>query len=351
MRPAVSITNITTIILWMLIVISPCSRADESARLRKEALATMENIVPCASATPTLAKITFGNNHAIWGRIFADQQIAALVAVDVAVHRDDEWPEDATLFLLLWQNGWRFRQLVGKVSGATSSIDLPRFHKLKWDWDVKHRLSPESYYVLSRCELYPAGDHLSWFCDPKSHTLVPTGWRKDAIPSLSGTTITFRHQDKPGYTPDIYEIFEFKDHPGNLIASFDDNNINGHPTGNGFLIRDVRSGKMISWWFWKKKSVDWKQPEQYAVSRRKPEDDGANSTQDAVVTFDWCGVENYRSENDYFVWRLTGLEKDALWGIWDDGEKPKMPVPQSAKVIGSPEAVEKFTWPPLPVKK
>ncbi len=316
---------------------------NKPARLREMALATMENIVPHNPADGAMAKITFGNNHAIWGKIFGDEQVAALVAVDISVHPDNDWPEDATLFLLLWQDGWRFRQLVGKVSSATSTDDLVQFHIEKWDWDIKRRPSPETYYVLSRRELYPAGDHLSWLCDPKSHTLVPTGWRKDAIPSVSGSTITFEHQDKPGFGPVIYNIYSFSDHPGELIASFDTDDINGQPSAHGFAVRDIKSGKMVSWWFWMKGHSDG----QYAVSRHGPGIGGAYPSEDATVYFDWPDIGAYRRDTDYFLWRLAGLQRNATWGIWDQDEKPEVSLPRSVKVTGLPDAVEKFTWPPL----
>ena len=340
MRTAICARGVLTICLLVCWTGSLDASDNNAARLREEALAAMENVVPHAPTAGTLTRVTYGNNHAIWGRIFGDQQIAALVAVDIAVHSNDRWPEDATLFLLLWQNGWKFRQLVGKVSSATSAGTELQIET--WDWNVKRRLSPETYYVVSRLELYPAGDHLSWLCNPKSHTLLPTGWRKDAIPSLSDSAITFQHADKPGFSPTIYDVFKFTDRPGDLIASFESDSINGPPFGQAFTVRDFRTGKMESWWFWMKGHSDW----QYAVSRRGPAIGGSNPPEDAVATFDWGDDESYH-EADYFLWRLTGLGPNALWGIWDQDEKPERPLPRSVKVTGLPEAVEKFTWPPM----
>lgn len=314
---------------------------NNAARLRAEALATMDNVVPHAPAAGTLATVTYGNDHARWGKIFGDQQIAALVAVDISVHPDNDWPEDATLFLLLWQNGWKVRQLVGKVSSVVSTDDLVQFHNDKWDWEVKRRRSPETYYVISRLELYPAGDHLSWLCDPKSHSLVPTGWRKDAIPSLSGSTITFQHADKPGFSPTKYDVFRFTDHPGELIASFDTDDINGQPAAHGFAVRDMKSDKMESWWFWMKGHNDG----QYGVSRHGPGSGGAYPPEEATVYFDWPDGGGYRQDTDYFLWRLAGLQRNATWGVWDQDGKPEVALPRSVKVTGLRQAVEKFTWP------
>ncbi len=185
--------------------------------LQRRALALMTDITPHEPVTGTPIKVSYPTDHAFWGTLFGDKQIAALVAVDLTQGKDHDPGDNADLCLLLWdhEHGWKFRQRVGKV---TSTVDSEQH----WSWAVKHREPSGAWYVVSRLDLYPPGEHLSWVCDAKTRTLIPTTWPRGAIPSISGDTITFTRQDKPGYSPTIRDIYRFRDQPAERVASCSD---------------------------------------------------------------------------------------------------------------------------------
>jgi hypothetical protein len=75
--------------------------------------------------------------------------------------------------------------------------------------------------------------------------------------------------------------------------------------------------------------------------------------QDATLDVHW-GTESYPNTATHFlVWRLTGLERKAQLGIWDEDNAKETPdwekwanqKPAQVVVTGIPEAVKVFSWP------
>ena len=78
--------------------------------------------------------------------------------------------------------------------------------------------------------------------------------------------------------------------------------------------------------------------------------------QDAALDVQW-GTESYPNTATHFlVWRLTGLERTAQLGIWEEDEAKETPdwekwanqKPAQIVVTGIPEAVKAFSWPVNP---
>ncbi len=111
------------------------------------------------------------------------------------------------------------------------------------------------------------------------------------------------------------------------------------------VIQNNQSGKMVPWWIWRKQPVDLKDPDTFAISRQGPPAAHSFPPEEGVATFDWGVDETDGSYRDYFLWRLTGLGRNALLGIWDEPSSEERRVPRRVRVTGSPDIVERFTWP------
>jgi hypothetical protein len=310
---------------------------ENSSSLEERALRVMADIVPVELEAGTFAKVTFEGNQARWGRIFGDQEVAALVAISEKKSPANS-SENAELCLLLWQDGWQFVQHVGKVSGSIGYDGQP-------DWVLKTGSSPRAIYLVSKLELYPSGEHASWLCDPQRHRLIPTGWRTDAIPSISGNTITFTSQKNPGYTPIIREVCRFDGKPSAPIVTITQEDDTAHNSAPVVTVHGSKADETVTWKVWKKSRDYNHRNEVYALSRTKGEKTAGPPKEDVTVTFDWEGSDYPYSPTAFLLWRLTGLDRNALEGVWNQDESRTVVMPRSAKVTGSPQDVQRFGWP------
>ncbi len=296
----------------------------------------MVDIAPHEPVAGAPIKVSYAADHAFWGTIFGDNQIAALVAVDLGRGKEHEPGDNADLCVLLWEHGWKFRQWVGKVSATVDSA-------MQWNWAVKHRTPTGVWYVVSHLNFYPAGEHPSWLCDPKTHTLLSTGWPKDSIPSISGDTITFTHEDKPGYSSPIQDIYRFTDRPTDHVATRGDNNADSHGAGDVLTLWDRHPERICTWQV--RETILKNLSTRYLLCRSGGKQASQPFREDAVAEFDW-GDQQDSHNPTLFLWqRLSGLSDNALRGEWDQDGKSDAKPPRRVTVAGLPEAVQRFSWP------
>ena len=315
-------------------------------QIKRSALEIMEDVVPHQPATDELVRIYGGKICAIWGKIFGDAQFGALVAVQNAA---GEPGSSADLCLLLWQDGWKFVQSVGKVP----SRNRADYHEQEWDWRIMRHLPNGPFYVINNFDVYGTSNrqHLSWICDPKTHSLRPTGWPKDARPSISGTTITFRRWEKSEYATTVYEIDQFSGKPGKCIAAYSITYDEGRRACITIRIPDPATGKLVTW------RMTQSPPEYHdRFSLCYSPTDGTLEPfhEDATVDVLW-GKDQYPTDAiSFLIWRLTGIKKTAQQGMWDEemdrekkGGRDNLEITKPAKtvVVGIPEAVKAFSWP------
>ena len=296
--------------------------------MKARALAVMSDIVPQEPVSDMPVEVTYQEVHADWGALFGDGRVAALVALKLAPDQAKEQPEEAELCLLRWEQGWKFQQWVGRISPDN-------------DWALKRGAPRQAWYVVSRRSSYPAGEHLSWWCDAKTHTLLPTGWPKNAVPSISADTITFSRQDKPGYSPTIRDIYRFTDQIGARVATCTDEP-ELHRIGTQLTVWEVGSDKAVTW---QARQLGYAFPARYALCRQDGALPAEPFREDAVATFDGGSDSIIRGPTQFLWWRLTGLGANALNGVWDQDGKEETALPRNVTVSGIPEAVRRFTWP------
>jgi hypothetical protein len=322
--------------------------------MQAAALRLMEDIVPQSPASDTLVRVSGEHAHAIWGKIFGDSQIGALVALTREKSKEDD---DASLCLLLWQDGWKFKGWAGKVSSSKYPSEWAQVDSLSWDWALKRRTPNGPYYVVSGLDVNRLSyqQHPSWLCDPKTHSLQSTGWPEDAIPSLFGQTITFERCIKSGYAPDVFEIDAFDGKPGKNLAV-----CTGMYEGSVPLVTvsmpDPTTGKRITWRIMPQNTQFEAGHDRRLLCLSKGDTNLEPFHQDATLDVRW-GTESYPNTATHFlVWRLTGLERAAQMGIWEEDEEQETPEwdkwadqkPAQVIVTGIPEAVRAFSWPVNP---
>jgi hypothetical protein len=322
----------------------------DQEHLQQRAIMLMEDVVPHVPVSNSTVQIYDDQDCAICGPFFGDGQIGALVAV----RPDKAKPgNDADLCLLLWKDGWKFAQWAGKVQWEPSATQVSPGETQNWIWGIKQRAPDAPYYVISSFDVNGLSyrDHFSWLCDPKTHSLLPTSWPKNAIPSLSGDTITFQRCEKSGYAPMVFEIDEFDGKPGKNLATYSAQYEQGRPSIT-LSMPDSATGKRITW-----RIVPATAPFEARHARSSlcysPSDVNLEPFhEDATVDVQW-GEDPYPNDaTNFLIWRLTGIERNAQMGIWDEdatgSNKPweKMTQkPARAVVTGIPEAVKAFSWP------
>jgi|GEM_PF-2345295 len=330
---------------------SPKSGPESLAALKARALRAVADIDPSRLHPGTLANIETQGHRGICGSIFGDDQLGALVAV-----RSNSRDSKVELCLLLWQNGWKFRQDVGQVPAESTSYSSPC-------WTIKMSPSPRRCYVVGTPDYYPSHEYVSWLCDPRTHHLEPTGWPMDAVPSISGDTITFTFRGSRG----VLDIRSFRDGRVRERIATVTQPMPGPPSPGGPVVTVWNHGKPVTWQIWNKSQYSY-QGDLFALSRTPSDQPAAHPREDILVKFDWEGVEGY-SADLYLLSRITGLGVDALRGIWDtapapepepdeipinedlvqggptQGEENKIVPPRSATVTGPPDAVSLLQWP------
>ncbi len=308
------------------------------AAIKARALAILSDVVPQRPVADTPATLNYQEAYVCWGSLFGDEQVAALVALENGKDWDQNWGNKADLCLLCWEpSGWKFAQWVGQITSG-ASVEANR------DWALKRRGPKQAWYVLSRQSLYPGGEHLSWRCDAETHTLLPTGWRKDALPSIAADTITFAREDKPGYSPRIRDIYRFTDQVGARLATcVDEPEL--HLIGTQITIWEAGSDKAVTWQTRPAKPEVGSRLVRYTLCRSDGEQPAKSFREDAVATFNGGGDTIIRGPVQFLWWRLTGLSANAINGVWDQDETQETILPQSVTVSGLPEAMRRFTWP------
>ena len=320
--------------------------------IKQAAMALMEDVVLHSPVSDEMTKISNVRSRAIWGPIFGDAQIGALVAVQPNARTTGD---DAELCLLLWQDGWKFAQWVGKVSWE-------RRDQQDWDWGIKRRAPKGAYYVIDSLDPNALSyrEHLSWYCDPQTHSLLPTGWPKDALPSISGKTITFQRCERSGYTPTVFEIDEFNSAPGKNIAIYSNTYAEGHRERITISVPDPTTGKRVTWRISQPPPIYEPYHDRFSICYSPTDGKVEPFHEDATVDVQWGKGQYPTDATSFLVWRLTGIEKTAQHGRWDEDilrEKKAGRVnfditkPLKAVVLGIPEAVQAFSWPSDQVEK
>ncbi len=322
------------------------SKPGEPEHQRQSAMALMEDIVPHSPVSDEMTKISNEQSRAIWGRVFGDAQIGALVAV-----KSDEvnGENDAELYLLLWQDGWRIAQLVGKVSWGTGD-------EYDWNWKIKRRIADGAYYVINRSDLNAISyrEHLSWLCDPQTHSLVPTGWPKDAIPSISGSTIAFVRCEKSGNATMVREINEFDSVPGKNIAIYSITYSPEHRVRITISIPDPTTGKRVTWRISQAPPKYEPYHNRFSLCYSATDGELEPFHEDATVDVEWKEGQYPTNAISFLIWRLTGLDFAAQSGQWDEDilrekregrDNLEIKKPLKAVVLGIPEAEKAFSWP------
>ena len=313
--------------------------ANDLPALKRRALAVMRDIVPSPAAMKTIAQVSVENDRALWGYIFGDKEVGALVAVQMQKLKPNQPREDADLCLLLWKDGWQFEQRAGKVS-ANENDDGNAL-----DWALKERRVTDTFYIISGLDLNASGRRLSWFCNPEKHRLVPTGWRTGYLPSISGDTITFFGWEKPGYSPLVWEIHRFDGTVGPLLARITGEDANHRDLGRFIAVPTPDQRGWETWRIWDRSQEYHFQRTIYGLARIKGDNIAGTPEGEATAEFSRTGG-NYTTSL-FLEWRLTGLSTEALEGKWDQDARRNFPKPEWVKITGDAEAVERFSWPPL----
>lgn len=191
------------LLVLFLIAFSVVARGDDKGtaialdqeRLQQRAMVLMEDVVPHLPASHLMVQIYDDQDCAICGSFFGDGQVGALVAV----RPDKAKPgDDADLCLLLWNDGWKFAQWAGKVQWEPSATQWSPDETQNWIWGIKQRAPDAPYYVISSFDLNGLSyrDHFSWFCDPKTHSLLPTGCRSTLKAQMSAEHPLHYSQDE-----------------------------------------------------------------------------------------------------------------------------------------------------------
>jgi hypothetical protein len=328
----------------------------DQEQLKQSAMMLLEDVVPHAPVSDAMVKVSSEGGHAIWGKIFGDDQIGALVAVKSDKAKTDD---DADLCLLLWDDGWKFVQWAGKIPKFEAPVTSGSLDPQDWNWALKRRVPGDPYYVVSGLDLNTLSyqKHPSWLCDPKTHSLPSTGWPTDAMPSLSGQTITFRRCAKSGYAPFVFEIDEFDGKPGkNLVTYTDDYGGGGRPSLLTVTMPDPVTGKRVTWRIAPSTAKYEAGHDKRLLCYSPIEGTLEPFHEDAAVDVQW-GTQSYpNSATNFLIWRLTGIERNAQMGIWDEdivneSEQWKNTVnlkPAQTVVTGIPAAVKAFSWPLSP---
>jgi hypothetical protein len=328
--------------------------AADSSRQEKEfirrALATMQDVAPLGPVQAPFLQIHSDDCHGWWGNLFGDDQPAALIAVEPRGNgKNDSWG-DARLFLLLWNNGWQMTQQIGSVAAwrddrwwNDDSFDISGRNQ---DWCLKVTAGSHHCYLLSGS--HPNNttvDQQSWRLDPSAHDLKPTGWPRDAWPSISAKSITLLRR------PNNRQIIETVHHFDGSIAAeiitiqteYDARN-----AATVTLTQPAQKDRPATAWLIRTSSYDSiKKLHKYSICRRSPPADVAAFEENAVAEISWG--DQYVVDSSaarYLFHRLTGLGRAAYDSQWDQDETQKLLLPKSVRVTGDPEAVKLFSLDP-----
>ena len=198
-------------------------------------------------------------------------------------------------------------------------------------------------------------EHFSWFCDPQTHSLRPTGWPKDALPSISGTTITFQRCEKSGYAPAVFAIDAFDGAPGKNIATYSNTYAEGHRACITISIPDSATGKRFTWRISQLPQKYEPHHDRFSLCYSLTDGKLEPFHEDATVDVQWEKGLYSSDAISFLIWRLTGIEKSAQQGHWDEdilretkAGRVNLDVkkPLKTDVVGIPEAVKAFAWPP-----
>jgi len=296
------------------------------------ALVTMSDIVPRVPVAAPFLQIHKDDCHGWWGNLFGDDQAAALIAVEpMGNGKKDSSFVGAHLFLLLWQNGWQMAQEIGPVAAWKVQFFSPY-----QGWCLKVRAGTRECFLLSHSDINAAWDQQSWLLDSSAHNLKVTGWPRDARASISAATITLVRslQGRPATRVVHHFDGQIGDEIITVCAEYDSHNI---PTET--LTQPKREKQPSTSWLVRPKSSDsLKKIDRYSICHRSPSMNAAPFEEHAVIDFSWGEDNEESSASLYLFHRLTGLNRAAYFGEWDQDETRKLLVPKSVKVTGDQEA-------------
>jgi hypothetical protein len=317
-------------------------RPKNAAALEALALELMADIVPHEPVSEDFAEVSADGGLARWGHLFGDAEIAAVVAVGFTKESTG-----VDLCLLRWEGAWKLTQWIGR----TPTFSFSGSATAGTDWAIRQHVASHTFYVVGGLStLYAPRDHPSWLCDPKTHTLAPTGWR-DAIPLVNNDIITFTFADKPGYSTEYHKVHRFKDgKPDEWLGTWWEE---GHQPNIVMAIAVPRKAgeKPVTWRVRKSKKPAPRDGEAFALCRSENDKEGEPFREDATMECYWEGLNGWGF--GIVLRRLLGLKERTAPEKWDwdyEERAPRWgagelhPPLKRVTVTGLPEAVEKFSW-------
>ena len=306
----------------------------EIADIKAASLVLLRDIKPARKPGAPMETMEMDGAVIHWGYLFGGNETTGLVNLAPSKPPDDWGDENPPKYLsfFAWEKGqWVFRQCLG------NAYDLFIDH---------HRGSPA--YFLQAGHRIPDwhGEFLSWYYDPVSKKLIPTGFKQWGPFYISGGYLcTTRGYEHTGHY-DTTWIYSYKNgNQGPLLGC-----ISLHDAEDFTItFRNPKSGRMESWAF----CPDKNDPLHISVHAvPKPTDtyypynaaDGPQSAELVIASNDDIVPE------DYFFEFLTGLDPDLIDTHneqWRDDLPKRPPLKRlRIKASGNPEIVALFQPPP-----
>lgn len=314
---------------------------DSSKPDEARAISLMADIRPQSAVAHPFLMIHGDDCHGVWGNFFGDNEPAALIGVEPRGNAKVKKPVQAELMLLLWDKQWQVVQRLGKMDPMPES----RYASDYSPWTLKQRKDRDEVFLLGRMDLNTSEDKLSWRLDVATHRLAPTGWPKDAVPSISGDTITFS-RFQPGKGPSVNTICRYDGKVGNEIITITDEYDSKHVPTVTMTLPASPEKAAVSWRIRAKSSGYYPTHDLYELCRTSPPDKGAAFVAQAELICDWGEEHGDLSAARYLFHRLTGLGRASFDGSWDEDNSRKLLIPKRAAVTGDAEAAHLFELQP-----
>jgi hypothetical protein len=306
------------------------------------ATSLMADILPHTSVAFPFLMIHGDDCHGMWGNLFGDNIAAALIGVEPLGNAHSKTPAPSELFLLLYDKHdkrWRVEQHLGQMEPMTetarASEDAP--------WLLKQRKGGLDVFLLGRMDLNNGEDRLSWRLDPRSHRLMPTGWPKDAVPSISENAITFR-RFQPGRGPLVKTIFRYEERVGDELISISEQYDQQHIPTVTLSLPASKNGTATSWRIRAKGAGYQTTHDLYELCRTTPPEAEAAFVPHAVMTFEWDDEHGDLSAARFIAQRLAGVGRASYDGVWDGEDSRQLLLPKSVSVTGDTEAKNLFSF-------
>ncbi|WP_395749163.1 hypothetical protein [Prosthecobacter sp.] len=349
MSSAFPLPILAATLLWSSLAIAADPSRQEKEFIRR-AIATMQDVAPRGPVQAPFIQIHSDDCHGWWGNLFGDNQPAALIAVEPRGNGKNASRDDASLFLLLWKNGWQVARQIGSVAASHDdrwwNDDGFDISGLEQNWCLK--VIPESracYLLIGPSMHRPVADHQSWRLDPSDHDLKPTGWPKDASVSISANSITMT--GPPNNHKVIETIHHFDGTIGAEIITIQTESDSPNITTVTFTLPEQKHRPATAWLIRHKSYDSTKKVHVYSVCHRLPSAAATAFEENAVLQVYWG--DQYAEDHSaarYLFHRLTGLGRAAYDAQWDQDEKQKLLLPKRVGVTGDPDAVKLFSLDP-----